>query len=73
MRVQTGVSRRSSQALVISEWDVLISPRIFVSFSQAVIDYIYIMLTLANADKIIVGLDISMKKASRMNILYPLD
>ena len=73
MRVQTGISGRPCQTLVVSERDMLIGPGIFVSLGKAVVDDIDVVLAFANADEVVIGLDISMKKTARMDILNALD
>ena len=64
MRIQTSISGRSRQALIISERDMLIGPGVFVALGQAVIDHVDIVLAFADADQIVVGLDIPMKKTA---------
>ena len=73
MCVETCISGCPRQALIISEGYVLIGPRILVSLGQAIIYHVHVMLSFTNADQVIIWLDISVKKASRVDILNPLD
>ena len=73
MRVQTSIPGCSRQTLVISERYMLIGPRVFVPFGQAVIDDVHVVLPLANPNQVVVRLDISMKETTRVNVLDPLN
>ena len=73
MRVQTGIPGRTRQTLIVSERYMLIGPWVFVPLGQAVIDDVHVVLPLANADQVVVRLDISMKETTRVNVLDPLN
>ena len=73
MSVQTGISCRARQTFVISERNMLIRPWILVALGKPVVYDVYVMLSLTDADQIVVRLDITVEEASRMDVLYPLD
>ena len=52
---------------------MLIRPRILVALGKPVVYNMYVMLSLTDADQIVVRLDITVEEASRMDVLYPLD
>lgn len=64
MSVQTSIASCASEALIVSERDVLICSRVLVPLCQPVVHNVHIVLSFANANQIVIGLDISMKKAS---------
>ena len=73
MRIQAGIPRCPSQALIVSKRYMLIGPWVFVSLRQPVVHYMNIMLLFADSYQIIVGLDIAMKETSRVDVLNALD
>lgn len=52
---------------------MLIGPGVFVALGETVVDHVDVVLAFSDADEIVVGLDIPMKKAARVDVLYPLD
>lgn len=70
--VETGVTRRTRQRLIVLEADVAARARILVSLRQPKVNNVNDMLLLLDANEEIVGFDIAMQEAVLMNKLDPL-
>lgn len=73
MGVETCISRRPRQTLVILEGDVTAALRIFVPLSQTKVDNVNNVLILPGSDQEIVRFDISVKKSILMHELNTLE
>lgn len=73
MGVEGCITGGSSEALVIAKRYVFFGSRILVSFRQTKIYDVNVMLPPANSDQVVVGLNVSVEKTSRMEVLNSLD
>ena len=69
MSVYTGVTGGTSKVLAISIGNMLARLGVTESFCKTEIDYIYIVLFLANTNQEVVWLDVSMKEVSAVDKL----
>mmetsp|Transcript_62608 Transcript_62608/g.146940 ORF Transcript_62608/g.146940 Transcript_62608/m.146940 type:complete len:304 (+) Transcript_62608:724-1635(+) len=70
MRVDADIPCGTCQLTVVAERNVLIGSRIPIPLSQTEVNDVDIASFLLNSHKKILGLDVSMKKPARMDILY---
>ena len=73
MRIQTRITGRSSQLLVLLVAYVASCARIFVPFGQAEINYVKHVLLFAHANQKVVRLYVSVQKTALMHKFYPLE
>ena len=71
--VETGVPRRPGQALVVAERDVLIGAGVFVALRQPKVNDVDVVLAAADADQVVVRLDVAVQEPARVDVLDPLD
>ena len=71
--VETGVPGRPRQALVVAKRDVLVRPWVLVSLRQAEVNDMDIVLAAADADQVVVRLDVAVQEPARVDVLDPLD
>ena len=73
MGVQTCIPSRSSQTFVVSEGNVFIGARVFVSLCEAIVNHVDIMLAFADAYQIIIWLNVAVQKTPGVNVFNSLD
>ena len=71
--VETGVPGRPRQALVVAKRDVLVRPRVLVPLRQAEVNDMDIVLAAADADQVVVRLDVAVQEPARVDVFDPLD
>lgn len=69
MGIDRSVPSGTSQVLVLPVWNVKMSLGVSVLLGQTEIDHIDLIASFANTHEEIVGLDISVNKVSRVNVL----
>ena len=68
VRVDRSVSGGTSQVLVLSVWDVEVSLWVTVLLGETEIDHVDLVAALANTHEEVVGLDITVNEALRVDV-----
>ena len=73
MRIETGISSRTRQLLIVLEWNVTAIPWVLVPLGQSKVNYVDDVLLFAQANQEVVGLYVSMQESALVDELNALD